>query len=164
MVDLLPSLSLLLIAVAFGLSLAHALEFPGKLRLDERTYGKVQEIYYPGFTLGGAVGELGGLLVTLAALLTTQAGTARFWWMAAAFASLVAMHATYWLITHPINAFWLKETKLSASATSFFGKQSGSSASSATWQDMRDRWEYSHMLRALMAGASLVFMTLALQR
>jgi hypothetical protein len=44
-----------------GLSLAHALEFPGKKRLDEKQYKAVQTIYYPGFTIGGMVGEFGGL-------------------------------------------------------------------------------------------------------
>ena len=35
---ILSVLALLLVAVTMGLSLAHALEFPGKLRLDEPTY------------------------------------------------------------------------------------------------------------------------------
>jgi hypothetical protein len=37
-------LGLLLVAVTMGLSLAHALEFPGKLRLDEASYRTVQAI------------------------------------------------------------------------------------------------------------------------
>ena len=35
-----------LVSVDMATSLAHALEFPGKLRLDERTYLAVQTIYY----------------------------------------------------------------------------------------------------------------------
>ncbi|TIX44521.1 MAG: DUF1772 domain-containing protein, partial [Mesorhizobium sp.] len=45
--------TLLLVAVSMALSLAHALELPGKLRLKEATYRSVQAIYYPGFTIGG---------------------------------------------------------------------------------------------------------------
>lgn len=60
--------ALLLVAVTMGLTLAHALELPGKLRLDKNTYVAVQAIYYPGFTIGGLVGELGGLLVLFALL------------------------------------------------------------------------------------------------
>lgn len=60
-------LSLLLVAITMGLSLAHALELPGKLRLDEAAYKKVQEIYYPGFTIGGIAEPAG--IVALAALL-----------------------------------------------------------------------------------------------
>ncbi len=62
MITSLSAVALLLVAVTMGLSLAHALEFPGKLRLDEPTYRAVQAIYYPGFTIGGLIGEFGGML------------------------------------------------------------------------------------------------------
>ena len=45
-----------------ALVLAHALELPGKRRLSKNTYLAVQPIYYHGFTIGGAVGEFGGLV------------------------------------------------------------------------------------------------------
>ena len=77
-------LALLLVAIKMGLSVAHALELPGKLRLNETTYKAVQEIYYPGFTLGGLIGEFGGMLVLAVLLYLTPYGTSRFWWTAAA--------------------------------------------------------------------------------
>ena len=49
-------LCLMLVATKFGMSLAHVLELPGKLRLDEATYKAVQAIYYPGFTIAGFIG------------------------------------------------------------------------------------------------------------
>jgi hypothetical protein len=45
--------TVLLIATTMSLALAHVLELPGKLRLDQQTYLAVQTIYYPGFTIGG---------------------------------------------------------------------------------------------------------------
>jgi hypothetical protein len=57
--------------------LAHALEFPGKLRLKKEQYLAVQPIYYPGFTIGG-IAEPAVILATLALLITTPAGTAAF--------------------------------------------------------------------------------------
>jgi len=42
-----------LVAVAMALALSHALELPGKMRLDKQTYLAMQPIYYPGFTIGG---------------------------------------------------------------------------------------------------------------
>lgn len=71
-------LGLLLVTVTMGLSLAHALEFPGKLRLDEPTYRAVPAIYFPGFTIGGLVGELGGMLVLAVLLFLTPTSTERF--------------------------------------------------------------------------------------
>jgi hypothetical protein len=57
MFALLQVVSLLLVAVAMALALAHVLELPGKLRLDQKTYYAVQSIYCPGFTVGRGIGE-----------------------------------------------------------------------------------------------------------
>jgi hypothetical protein len=46
-------LTIIVVASACALSLAHALELPGKMRLDKETSYAVQPIYYPGFTIGG---------------------------------------------------------------------------------------------------------------
>lgn len=110
MTQILSVLAVLLVAVTMGLALAHALEFPGKLRLDEQTYRAVQAIYYPGFTFGGMVGEAGALLLLPVLLFMLPFGPDRFWWTAVAFVCLSAGHATYWLITHPVNSVWLGMT------------------------------------------------------
>jgi len=161
MVTVLSVLALLLIAVTMGLALAHALEFPGKLRLDEQAYRAVQTIYYPGFTIGGLVGEFGALLVLPVLLLVMPSGTDRFWWTVAAFGFLVLGHATYWLVTHPVNSAWLKDTDLSGLGAAFFSAFSGREAD---WTQMRNVWEYSHVARACLGMASLVSMALALSR
>lgn len=101
--------TLLLVAVSMALSLAHALELPGKLRLKEATYRSVQAIYYPGFTIGGFA-EIGGIIALAVLLYLTPYPSARFWWTLAALVSLLAEHATYWLVTHPVNNFWVQET------------------------------------------------------
>jgi len=98
-------LCLMLVAAKFGTSLAHVAELPGKLRLDEATYKAVQAIYYPGFTIVGLVGEFGGIIALAVLLYLTPFGANRFWWTVAALAFLVAGHATYWLMTHPVNNF-----------------------------------------------------------
>jgi hypothetical protein len=154
-------LALLLVAVTMGLSLAHALEFPGKLRLDEPTYRAVQAIYYPGFTIGGLVGEFGSMLVLTVLLFLTPMDTDRFWWTTAALALLVAGHATYWLVTHPVNSAWLKETQLGGASQFFFGLFS---APTGDWQHMRKVWEWSHVARAGLATLAFLSMTMATTR
>jgi hypothetical protein len=128
-------LALLLVAVTMGLSLAHALEFPGKLRLDEPTYRAVQAIYYPGFTIGGLVGEFGSMLVLAVLLVLTPTDTVRFWWTAAALGFLVAGHATYWIVTHPVNNAWLKDAQLTGASRVFFGLFA---APDSDWRHMRN--------------------------
>jgi hypothetical protein len=53
MFDTLQVLTVLFVAVAMALTLAHALELPGKMRLTKEIYFAMQPIYYPGFTIGG---------------------------------------------------------------------------------------------------------------
>jgi hypothetical protein len=161
MLTVLSVLALLLVAVTMGLSLAHALEFPGKLRLDEPTYRAVQAIYYPGFTIGGLVGEFGSMLLLAALLLVTPTGTERFWWTAASLFLLLAGHLTYWVVTHPVNNAWLKNVQLSGASKLFFGLFADPGAD---WKHMRDVWEWSHVARACLATLGFLSMTLAVVR
>src|SRR5688572_9257939 len=107
--------AVLLVAIAMALALAHALELPGKLRLSKEQYLGMQPIYYPGFTIGG-MAEPVGLLLLLMLLILTPYSSVKFWLTAIAFAALLLMHAVYWLMTHPVNNFWLKDFKLRGSS------------------------------------------------
>ena len=152
-------LVLLLVAIAMGLSLAHALELPGKLRLPRDNYIATQAIYYPGFTYGGLFGEFGGMVGLIGMLfLLPLAGTA-FWWAAAALALMIAAHAVYWLMTHPVNGFWLKDTELSGLGAAFFTRAKGEAAD---WTQLRDTWEYSHVVRAVLQMAAFIAAALSL--
>ncbi len=95
-----------------ALSLAHVLEFPGKRRLGRDTYFEVQTIYYPGFTIGGAFGEFGAIIATLGLLAATPFGTRAFWSTLVAAVSLLTMHATYWVWTHPVNKIWMRDREV----------------------------------------------------
>src|SRR5579859_3903724 len=155
MFHILQILAVLVVAIAMALALAHALELPGKLRLSKEQYLAVQPIYYPGFTVGG-LAEPVALVMVLLLLWRLPFPSAAFWLAAGALAALLAMHATYWLLTHPVNNFWLKDfapadVKLTGLGASFFAAaRLGRPDDSATpsWIRLRDRWEYSHVLRA----------------
>src|SRR5688572_952777 len=105
MVTAVQIITTLLVAVAMALSLAHALELPGKKRLAQDTYYAVQPIYYPGFTVGGGVGEFGGTIATLVLLILTPFGTVGFWLTLGALLCLLGMQVVYWSVTHPVNKF-----------------------------------------------------------
>ncbi len=151
--------SLVLVAVARGLALAHALELPGKMRLNKRGYETVQAIYYPGFAWGGAAGEVGGILSTAFLLALTPAGGARFVWTLAGFVAIAGTHVVYWTVTHPVNNFWLRDTELARPASAFFAMFAA--APGADWRTLRNVWEYSHVARAALAMASLVALAVA---
>jgi hypothetical protein len=162
---ILQVITVFLVAVAMSLSLAHALELPGKMRLDKDTYLAVQGIYYPGFTYGG-LGEGLGMFATLVLLLLTPAHSPAFWWILTALIALVAMHAVYWVVTHPVNKYWLKDTSLQGLGGEFFAldpmkKGAAAEAGSEGWKKLRDKWEYSHVLRAVLAAVALVALIVA---
>jgi hypothetical protein len=62
-------------------------------------------------------------------------------------------------MTQPVNKYWLENTELSRVATRFF--DTGGTAKPADWIDMRDRWERSHVLRAITSVLALVLITAA---
>jgi hypothetical protein len=154
--------TVILVAVGMALPLAHALELPGKMRLGKEAYLAVQPIYYPGFTIGAAVGEAGGMLALLILLVITPYASTRFWWTLAAFVLFVAMHLTYWVVTHPVNNFWIKDLELTGLGATFFSLFSSPMAEGgADWSKLRDVWEYSHVARAILATLSLISLTIA---
>jgi ABC-type Fe3+-siderophore transport system permease subunit len=147
--------------------MAHVLELPGKLRLDRDAYFAVQRIYYPGFTIGGGVGDAGGLIATLILVLLTPAGTPAFWLALAALLGLVAMNAVYWIFTHPLNRYWLTGEALGSLGAGFFSfdvakRSQPEAARRPNWQEFRDRWEYSHLARAVFAVVSLTALVISL--
>lgn len=151
--------ALLLVAIAMALSLAHALELPGKLRLPKETYLAVQTIYYPGFTWGGFA-EVGGLVALAVLLFLLPFAGLKFWWTAAALALLAGSHLTYWLVTHPVNGFWLRDVELSGLGGMFFPTFTG--PAEADWTRLRDIWEYSHVARACLSMLSFLAASIAL--
>ena len=168
MYQALEILTVLLVAISMAMALAHALELPGKRRLPKETYAAVQPIYYPGFTIGGGVGEFGGMVATLVLLVVTPAGTRGFWLILAAFIALLAMHAAYWVLTHPVSNFWLREVQPGGAGGRFFAfdplKRNVGSAP-PDWTELRDRWENSHLIRAVLGftGFALLVIALALR-
>jgi hypothetical protein len=163
MLQTLQIVTIIVVSVAMALGLAHALELPGKLRLPKEHYLAIQQIYYPGFTYGG-IAEPIGLLLLLVLLIMTPAGGLRFWLTTVAFLVFVLMHATYWLVTHPVNNFWLKDFQPAKLAGGFFSIDPFGGIDrlgTADWTALRDRWEYSHVVRAVLALVSLVLLVAA---
>jgi hypothetical protein len=86
-------------------------------------------------------------------------GTTAFWLTLAALATLAIMHAAYWVLTHPVNNFWLKDTKLEAAGAAFFN--AGSPTKASAWTELRDRWEISHAVRAGLGFAAFLLLAIA---
>ena len=99
----------------------------------------------------------------LVLLLLTPRGGAQFWLIAAALTALIVVHLIFWVMTQPVNKYWLRQTKLTASAERFFetGRSHDSTGSPPDWTVLRDRWERSHVLRAAIAMLALILLITA---
>ena len=159
MVPILQVVTLVLVAVGVSLTLAHALEMPGKMRLGKDNYVAVQSIYYPGFTIGAFFGEFGAIIAALVLLIATPSNTLAQLLTFIALIALLLMHAVYWVLTHAVNKFWVADQKLGKAGAAFFnpsGERAGED-----WARLRDRWEYSHVARACCAMIALVALAAA---
>ena len=159
MADLLLFVGIVLTAVTLAQALAHALELPGKLRLNREQYFAVQTIYYPGFTIGGAaeplsILALGGLLLLL------PAGGPTFVLVAIALGLMIATQMLFWLVVQPVNRTWTAGTPLSGAAERFFDT-GPAAAGGKDWIRLRDRWEHGHLARSITTGVGFILLVLA---
>src|SRR5437016_8483075 len=150
--------TVLLVSVAFGLALAHALELPGKMRLNQEAYLTVQTIYYPGFTIAG-VGEAFAVVATLILLLVRPRASLAFWAAVTGFVAVLGMHVVF-LAHYPTCEQVLAEEPADERAWSEVLLDANRRATQKEndehdWMTMRDRWEYSHLLRAVLSGIAL---------
>jgi hypothetical protein len=151
--------ALVLVALVLSSTLAHAMELPGKMRLAKEAYLATQQIYYPGFTIAGGA-EPAGLLVLLILAVIVAGTGAGFWLTLAALPALAAAHGIYWLVTHPVNNFWLKDFELKGAGKGFFALGSRG-LDNADWKALRDRWEYSHLARAALGLIAFICLATA---
>jgi hypothetical protein len=152
--------TVVIVALTWALSLAHALELPGKMRLNEDQYSAVQRIYYPGFTLGG-ISEPLAIVATAVLVFLAPAG-ATFWLVVLALLGAVATHAVYWIRIHPVNRYWVEGQSMGSAGTGFFGVSTKSEGPAPDWTALRDRWEYSHLARAVLTSVSFVALVVSL--
>jgi hypothetical protein len=159
MLPVLQVITLVLTAIGVSLTLAHALELPGKMRLGKNDYVAIQSIYYPGFTIGAFFGEFGAIIATMILLVATPPDTLARVLTLLALLALLLMHALYWILTHGVNKVWVADQKLGKAGTAFFnpsGEQLGED-----WTELRNRWEYSHVARACCAMTAFVALAAA---
>jgi len=162
MLQILQVITLMLVAVTMTLALAHALEYPGKMRLSQQEYLAAQAIYYPGFTLGGIAEGVSMIALGVLAFLLRGSG-AVFWLTLGAFLAIVALHLVYWALTHPVNNFWIKDVKLHRADTRFFGLSPAPQiGGQPDWTELRDQWERSHLIRAVLGVVGLLLLTISL--
>jgi hypothetical protein len=154
--EFLQGLAVMLVALEWAMATAHALELPGKLRLDRDAYFAAQGIYYPGFTIAGGIAGPGGILALLILLFVTPTARSGTWLLVLALLGMIAVQAVYWIRIHGVNKYWMKGRPIGAAGEGFFKAGPTEETPAASWTELRDRWEKAHAARAALATVSLV--------
>jgi hypothetical protein len=108
------------------------------------------------------------IISTLALLFTTSRGRAEFWWILTGFIAVLGMQIVFWSMTQPANRYWIRNQSLSGLGARFFSvdrrKQSPEAEvrnDNEGWKRFRDRWEYSHVIRAVLSAIALIAVVVA---
>ncbi len=140
-------LSLLLVALTLGMTFAHVMEIPGKLRLDGATWLTVQHNLYVAFGVVGAVIEVLAIVLTWLLVLIVRQRRPAVWWTLAAAVCVSAGLADWFLLVAPMNAalsVWTPETL------------------PADWTRYRNQWETGHAIHAGFFALGFSALVLAL--
>jgi hypothetical protein len=116
----------------------------------------------------GGLGEPLAMVTVLVLVVITPKDDAVFWWTTVAFGALTVMHGVYWAMTHPMNKFWLKGQDLNGLGKGFCSIGSARPDNKEAedpdllWRRCRDRWEHSHVFRAIFATIAFISLLITL--
>ena len=147
-IKILRFVSLLLVALIFGLAFCHVMEMPGKLRFNATEWLTVQQNLYIAFgaPIGAAI-EVASLLTTrLLVLLVWKRRPASYWTLAAAICVSVGL-GEWFVVVAPMNAVLGAWTP---------------GAIPSNWTHVRDRWELGHAIHAALFGLGFGNLVIAL--
>ena len=139
--------ALIFSVITLSVLLAHLLELPGKMKLSQQEYMVVQSIYSGWAFLG--IPEIGAIILVGMWLYRERQTRKRFRFLLYALILFVISLLIFFVFTFPTNLQTRNWTYMSGD-----------------WQSLRDRWEYSHAVRAILnlAGFSFLIVTLLVRR
>jgi hypothetical protein len=104
------------------------------------------------------------MLAAVALLMSEPARSLGFLLTLVACIAPVAMQAVFWLVTQPVNKFWLADEVLDPASARLFGTKQTLGTPAPEWTVLRNRWEYSHLARALSALTAYILLYFAFDR
>jgi Domain of unknown function (DUF1772) len=135
--------TLLLVALAMTMAFAHLLEMPAKRGLDAELYRTINQNLYWGFGTFGAAIEVGAVLSSIVLAFVVRGRRPAFSLTLTAAVLVVAAHLVFWVFIAPVNA------EIASWAPG---------SVPAGWASVRDRWEFSHAIRAVLMVTALGFL------
>lgn len=139
-------IAIMLTSLSMGTALCHLLQMPAKLSLGGALWlTLLQTLYPPAFGTIGAFFEVGAVVMTVVLTFLVRQRRPAFGWTILAALCVVAAHTIFWVWVAPVNATMAPLTPETLPAD---------------WIALRNQWEYSHAVRAVLqiiALGALVF-------
>ena len=132
--------ALALTALTLGLAFSHVLEMPAKLAYSGSQWLLLQQTLYGNFRALGMLLALGGVARATALVHVGRARRPALYWTFFAATCLVAAHVAWWTGAFPVNAVVAQHTPQMLPPD---------------LAQLRQQWEHTHVVRAVLQGAAL---------
>jgi hypothetical protein len=133
--------TILATALGMGVAECHLLEMPAKSGFESALWlTLLQRLYPPAFGPVGGAFEVAAVLGCVVLVVLVRGRGPAFGWTVVAAACVVASHAAFWLLVAPVNATLLPLAP---------------DALPADWTRLRDQWETTHAVRAVLQLVAL---------
>ena len=141
--------TIMLMALAMAAAFCHLLELPAKMNYEARLYVMLHRTLYPNY---GRVSGIAEFLATVAVIglawrMRGQPGV--FEPVLVSAILMVAAHAVFWFLVQPAN------TTMAAWSLDEIPDE---------WTQWRNRWEYSHAVRAVLEVSALGALVISVLR
>ena len=143
-------ITLMFAALSLTMTSAHALELPQKMQYDAHMYAAVNTTLYRYFAIVGGFYTVASILATATlAFLVRKRGSTFRWTLAGAICLMLAF-GTWLMLVAPVN--------------SKIAQAIGSAPESipALWMQLRDRWEYGHVVGFVLTLTGFGFLVISL--
>jgi Domain of unknown function (DUF1772) len=137
---LLRLLTIMLTALSMSAAFAHLLEMPAKIHYDGPKWLNLLQTLYPTFGKVSGVCEIGAVVASFILVVAVRKQPNAFRWTLLGTSCLAATHAIFWIWVAPVNATMVPLTPETLPVD---------------WTRLRDQWEFSHAIRALLQIAAL---------
>lgn len=141
-------ITILLAAFSLGLSLAHLLELPPRMRFDQTLWVRVTvfENVYALFGIIGAFFETGAILAAIVLIFLVRKRGATFYWTIAGTVFLIIAFASWIIFVAPMNAEFAKWL---------------TAPMPPDWTRFRNQWEYAHAANAFIKIFGFAFLIIS---
>jgi hypothetical protein len=138
--------TIMLTAVSMAAAFGHLLELPAKRTYDGALWLHLLQTLYPTFGSVSGFAEIAAVVTSIVLVVMVRHRPAFGYTLVAALC-MVSVHAAFWIWVAPVNATLVPLTPETLPAN---------------WTALRDQWEYTHAVRALLQIVALGALVLSI--